>query len=90
MGKITCSELYNWYFLTNISVTKSKKIGYSGHVARIVRTKCVYSRFYFKPSRQVMINRPRLADEIEICLKQIIFRGVSSVRLRIGCSDGLL
>jgi hypothetical protein len=77
--KLHNEELHNLYSLLNIiRMTKSRRMRWSGHVARIGAKRNPYWILMGKPEGKTPLGRPRLrwVDNIEIDVKQIGWDGM--------------
>jgi hypothetical protein len=94
--KLHNKELHNFYSSPNIlTIIKSRKIRWTGHVARMGETRNAYSISVGKPEGKRPIGRPRRrwVDNTKMDLTEIGWDGMVWTGcnwLRIGTSGGLL
>ena len=69
---------------------KSRKLGWSGHVARMEEGRSAFNILAGKPAGKRPLEKPRRTreDNIRMDLKEI--RGIGLIRLRIGIIGELL
>jgi hypothetical protein len=84
-------ELYSLYSSPNIvRVIKSRRMRWSGHVARMGKGRGVYRVLVWKPERKRPLGRPRRRweDNIKMDLREIGIDGVNWIQLaedRVQC-----
>jgi hypothetical protein len=94
--KLHNEELHNLYSSPSIiRIIKSRRMRWTGHVARMGEKRNVYRILVGKPEGKRQLGRPRRrwVDNIKMDLREIGWDGVEwigLIGLRIGTSGGLL
>jgi hypothetical protein len=82
--KLHNDELHSLYSSLNIvRVTKSRRMRWTGHVARMGEGRCVYRVLVGRPEGKRQLGRPRRRweDNIKMGLGEIGIDGANSIRL---------
>jgi hypothetical protein len=83
-GKLHNNELHNLYSSRNIvRVIKSRRMGWAGHVARMVEGRAVYRVLIWRPEAKRPLGRPRRRwdDYIKLDLREIWIDGANWIQL---------